>query len=195
MSRNPKKHESGGSPEGLSAVLDVTVVRALAEIVERHGLTEINISTPTIDLVLRRGAAGLPAETMVAVPAPVMAAPAALSAVPLAATIAAPAAVSASPSAGVSVPAPAAPEAGANGQTTTVSSPFVGTFYRSPNPNSPAFIEVGQRVKKGDVLCIVEAMKLMNEIESEHDGTIVACLVENAQPVEYGQALFKISLT
>ena len=80
-----------------------------------------------------------------------------------------------------------------NGQHNYVNSPFVGTFYRSPSPEAPSFVEVGQRVKKGQVICIVEAMKLMNEIEAEADGTVVACLVENAQPVEYAQALFKIS--
>src|SRR5262249_47346841 len=70
------------------------------------------------------------------------------------------------------------------------SSPFVGTFYSAPSPEAPSFVEIGQRVKKGQVLCIVEAMKLMNEIEAEIEGTVVAVLVENAQPVEYGQHLF-----
>jgi len=73
-----------------------------------------------------------------------------------------------------------------------VNSPFVGTFYRSPSPDSAVFVEVGTRVKKGQTLCIVEAMKLMNEIESELDGEIVAILVENAKPVEFGTPLFII---
>jgi acetyl-CoA carboxylase biotin carboxyl carrier protein len=73
-----------------------------------------------------------------------------------------------------------------------VHSPFVGTFYRSPSPDEPAFLEVGDRVKKGQTLCIVEAMKLMNEIESDADGVVVRVLVENAQPVQYGDALFEI---
>ncbi len=71
-----------------------------------------------------------------------------------------------------------------------VKSPMVGTFYRSPNPESAPFIEVGQSVKIGDPLCIIEAMKLMNEIESEYAGTIKEILVDNGQPVEYGQPLF-----
>lgn len=75
---------------------------------------------------------------------------------------------------------------------TTVTSPIVGTFFRSPSPESPPFIEVGLRVKKGQVLCIIEAMKLMNEIESEVDGIVVKALVENGQPVEYGEPLFLI---
>ena len=74
----------------------------------------------------------------------------------------------------------------------TVTSPIVGTFYRSPSPDAPVFIEVGVRIKKGQVLCIIEAMKLMNEIESEADGIVVKALVENGQPVEYGEPLFLI---
>jgi acetyl-CoA carboxylase biotin carboxyl carrier protein len=73
-----------------------------------------------------------------------------------------------------------------------IPSPFVGTFYRAPNPESPAFVQKGDRVKKGQILCIVEAMKLMNEIESECDGEVVAILVENAKPVEFGTPLFVV---
>jgi acetyl-CoA carboxylase biotin carboxyl carrier protein len=74
----------------------------------------------------------------------------------------------------------------------TVTSPIVGTFYRSPSPEAPIFVETGLRVKKGQVLCIIEAMKLMNEIESEVEGILVKALVENGQPVEYGEPLFLI---
>lgn len=74
----------------------------------------------------------------------------------------------------------------------TITSPIVGTFYRSPSPDAPSFVEPGQRVKKGQVLCIIEAMKLMNEIESDADGVVVKALVENGQPVEYGEPLFLI---
>ncbi len=73
-----------------------------------------------------------------------------------------------------------------------VTSPIVGTFYRSPSPDSPVYVEVGDVVKTGQVLCIIEAMKLMNEIEAEVNGKVVAILVENAQPVEYGEPLFHI---
>lgn len=73
-----------------------------------------------------------------------------------------------------------------------IKSPMVGTFYLSPAPDADPYVEVGSAVKKGQVLCIIEAMKLMNEIESEHDGKIVEILVENAQPVEYNQPLFRI---
>jgi acetyl-CoA carboxylase biotin carboxyl carrier protein len=74
----------------------------------------------------------------------------------------------------------------------TVTAPIVGTFYRSPSPEAAHFIEPGLQIKKGEVLCIIEAMKLMNEIESEVDGTVVKVLVENGQPVEYGEPLFLI---
>ncbi|TAN27247.1 MAG: acetyl-CoA carboxylase biotin carboxyl carrier protein [Castellaniella sp.] len=74
-----------------------------------------------------------------------------------------------------------------------VKAPMVGTFYRSPNPSSPAFVEVGQAVKEGDPVCIIEAMKLLNEIEADKSGVIKEILVENGEPVEYGQPLFIIA--
>ena len=99
-----------------------------------------------------------------------------------------PLAIAAAP---IAAPAPpAAPRADEN--VTIVTSPIVGTFYRTPSPDTPPFVEVGSRVKKGQVLCIVEAMKLMNEIESELEGEVVEVSVANGQPVEYGEALFKI---
>ena len=91
---------------------------------------------------------------------------------------------------GGSTPA-AAPAALPEG--TTLTSPFVGTFYRSPSPDAGFFVEIGSKVRKGQTLCIVEAMKLMNEIEAEVDGTVVAILVENAKSVEYGMPLFIIA--
>ncbi|MCM8804024.1 MAG: acetyl-CoA carboxylase biotin carboxyl carrier protein [Candidatus Omnitrophica bacterium] len=75
-----------------------------------------------------------------------------------------------------------------------IKSPLVGTFYRAPSPTSSPFVEIGKHVKKGDVLCIIEAMKVMNEIKSEYDGIVKEILVENGKPVEYGQVLFIIHL-
>ena len=88
------------------------------------------------------------------------------------------------------VPDAAAEEPGGN--LIEVTSPMVGTFYRAPSPDAPPYVDLGARVEKGSVLCIIEAMKLMNEMESEVEGTIVKILVENAEPVEYGQVLFLV---
>ena len=105
------------------------------------------------------------------------------------------AAVGASPQA--AAPASSPPTSGASEalrgpNTREQSSPMVGTFYRAPSPDAEPFVKVGDRVSKGDVLCIIEAMKLMNEIECDHDGVVRDILVENAHPVEYGQPLFLI---
>jgi len=94
-------------------------------------------------------------------------------------------------------PAPAAipkPESPPKAAAKEIVSPIVGTFYRAPAPDAAPFVEVGMRVTKGQILCIVEAMKIMNQIESDASGTVVAILVENAQPVAYGQPLFHISV-
>jgi acetyl-CoA carboxylase biotin carboxyl carrier protein len=88
---------------------------------------------------------------------------------------------------------PAAPAAAPEAAGTFISSPFVGTFYRAPSPEAPAFVDAGQAVRKGQVVCIVEAMKLMNEIEAEAEGKIEEILVQNGEHVEYGQHLFRLS--
>jgi acetyl-CoA carboxylase biotin carboxyl carrier protein len=80
----------------------------------------------------------------------------------------------------------------AEGNIAYVTSPFVGTFYRSPSPDAPPFVDVGSNIRPGQALCIVEAMKLMNEIEAEFAGTIIECLAETGSPVEFGQRLFKV---
>ena len=98
----------------------------------------------------------------------------------------------AEPPAAPPAPVAAAPAEPAAPSGHVLKSPMVGTFYRSANPNSSSFVEIGSQVKEGDTLCIVEAMKLMNEIEADHTGTVKAILVENGQPVEYGQPLFII---
>ena len=125
-------------------------------------------------VVIRRGPA--PVNVLAAsVPAPV--------------ALAAPAAAPVPPAA---APAAKAPEKAPEKPGHLVTSPFVGTFYRAPSPDSPPFVDVGSTVKKGQVLCIVEAMKLMNEIEAEVEGKIAEILVLNATPVEFGEKLFRI---
>jgi acetyl-CoA carboxylase biotin carboxyl carrier protein len=185
-----------GAKDKPEVPFSVDVIRALAQIVEQHGLAELKLALGDGTLELRRGAWAASAQPHAA-PAPVVhqhASPAA-HVVPAVvhASASSPTAESHAAPSPAPAAAPAASATGPNGAYATVNSPFVGTFYRSPSPDAPSFVEVGQRVKKGQVMCIVEAMKLMNEIEAEVDGTVSAILVENAQPVEYGQPLFRVS--
>ena len=159
-------------------------VREILALMRENGLSEFEIEREGLRLRLRKDA-----------PAAVVAAP---SATP--AGVAPPAVVAApSPAAVASSPAGAAggsPQpAEAEIELAVVKSPIVGTFYRSPEPSAPSFVEIGATVKKGQVLCIIEAMKLMNEIDSEYDGEIVNIYVENGQPVQYGERLFAIKTT
>ena len=103
-----------------------------------------------------------------------------------------PVVLAAAPAAAAAGPAAPSSARAVDEDLTIVTSPIVGTFYRTPTPDAPPFVEVGTRVRKGQVLCIVEAMKLMNEIESEVEGEVVEVSVANGQPVEYGETLFKI---
>ena len=123
----------------------------------------------------------------------------AVHAVPMAAPLAAPLHMQAAnphpppaPAPDAAPPPPPAVKPAEDKKTFTVNSPFVGTFYRSASPDSPPFVDVGQVVKKGQVLCIVEAMKLMNEIEAEQPGRLIEALVQNGSPVEYGESLFRL---
>ena len=171
----------------------VTMVRGLAEVVETHSLTELIVDTQELTLTLRRAAASvdLPASTAVALPQAI----ATQVAAPPVGVPAVPSVPEAQTAAGTAAPSAAdagAESAGRQDDYHIVTSPFVGTFYRRPGPDAVPYIEAGARVEKGQVLCIVEAMKLMNEIESDIAGTVVAILVEDSEPVEYGQSLFKI---
>ncbi len=157
--------------------MDIRKVKKLIELLEESNIDEIEIKEGEESVRISRnsGAAAAPMQYAVPPPAPVAAAPA-----PAAAPAAAP-----------ETPAEAAAEAEAlSGHVVT--SPMVGTFYRAPSPSSPSFVEVGQHVKVGDVICIVEAMKMMNQIEADKAGTVEAILVENGQPVEFDQPLVTI---
>ena len=173
--------------EGNTTSLDVEALRQIVEILEASEVTRLVWQRGEERLFIRRGP--VPAPTIVHAapvtpsvsPAPVMAAPV-MAAAPGVHHAPAPVAAAA--------PAAAAPAAEKPGHAVT--SPFVGTFYRTPAPDQPPFAEVGSVVKKGQVLCIVEAMKLMNEIEADVAGRVAEILVENGQPVEFGQALFRI---
>jgi len=153
-------------------------VREILALMRDNGLSEFEIERDGLKLRLRKDSAGP------VVAAPLVAAPSTPSAVgPQAAMAATP------PVAGAADGA----EAGqAEIELAVVKSPIVGTFYRSSEPGTAPFVEIGASVKKGQVLCIIEAMKLMNEIDSEYDGEIVNVYVENGQPVQYGERLFAI---
>jgi acetyl-CoA carboxylase biotin carboxyl carrier protein len=169
--------------------LDVEALRQIVEILEASEVSRLDWVNGDERLSIRRGPPP-PAQVVQHV------SPLAPSAgVSVAAAPVAPAAPVAElrprPSVPVRAAAPA-PEAGGEKKGHIITSPFVGTFYRSPAPDQPPYVEVGAAVKKGQVLCIVEAMKLMNEIESEVAGKVAEVLVQNGQPVEFGQALFRI---
>jgi acetyl-CoA carboxylase biotin carboxyl carrier protein len=145
--------------------MDLRKLKKLIDLVQESGIAELEITEGEEKVKIVKGG--------VVVSAPVAAA------VPVAEARAAP---------GAAAAPTGEPEPAQEGHV--VKAPMVGTFYRSPSPDAKAFVEVGQAVKEGDTICIIEAMKLMNEIEADASGTVKAILVENGQPVEYGQPLF-----
>ena len=150
--------------------MDIRKVKKLIELLEESGIAEIEIHEGEESVRISRNSATAP--VVAAAPAPIAAAPVA----------AAPAAT------------PAAASAPADEQIDghVLNSPMVGSFYRSPSPGAAPFVDIGSKVNVGDTLCIIEAMKLLNQIEADKAGTIKAILVENGQPVEYNQPLFVI---
>ena len=152
--------------------MDIRKVKKLIELLDESGIAEIEITEGEESVRISRHPTG------------VAAAPVAVAAAPVAAAAPAPvAAPAASP-----VAAAAEPEE----EGYAVKAPMVGTFYSSPSPGSPMFVQIGDRVNEGDTLCIVEAMKMMNQIEADVAGTIKSIRVQNGDPVEYGQILFVI---
>jgi acetyl-CoA carboxylase biotin carboxyl carrier protein len=155
--------------------MDVEQIKRLLSLVREHELAEFEIEHEGLRLRVRRDAPGSAGEPRAAAQsAAVNAPPTGPALVPASGPVAADEAVS--------------PDL----ELAIVKSPIVGTFYRSAEPGAAAFVEVGSLVKKGQVLCIIEAMKLMNEIDSEYDGEVVNVYVENGQPVQYGERLFSI---
>jgi acetyl-CoA carboxylase biotin carboxyl carrier protein len=147
--------------------MDLRKLKKLIDLVQESGIAELEITEGEEKVkIVKGGVVSLVTQVAPAAPPPLLVAPEAKSAA-----------------------APGAePAAGQEGHV--VKAPMVGTFYRSPSPDAKAFVEVGQSVKEGDTICIIEAMKLMNEIEADASGVVKAILVENGQPVEYGQPLF-----
>lgn len=170
--------------------MNLSELRDLLKAVVESGVEEVEIEEKGVRIVVRRsappvimaGPAGYPAPTPYPYPAPAAyPAPAPPPVAP------APVVVASTPA---PAPAPAAPAAAPTGHT--VRAPIIGTFYRTPAPDAAPFVEVGTRVQKGQVMCIIEAMKLMNEIESDVAGTVRQVLVEHGKPVEYDQPLFVV---
>jgi len=150
--------------------MDIRKVKKLIELLEESDIAEIEIKEGEESVRISRGSSAPAIPMMQAAPAPVAAAPAA------------------------PAPADAEPQADAEATITghVVKSPMVGAFYRSASPGAKPFVEVGQSVSVGDTLCIIEAMKLLNQIEADKAGVVKAILVENGEPVEYNQPLFVI---
>jgi acetyl-CoA carboxylase biotin carboxyl carrier protein len=158
--------------------MDLDKIQRLLEIVAESGMAEVKVEEGDFKLTVRAKVPERAAPLVQAAPAALPAAPVVEAAAPAPAAPAAP-------------PAPAAPGSGAN--EALVQAPIVGTFYASPSPDEPAFVAVGDRVEVGQTLCIIEAMKLMNEIQSEVAGTVTQILVQNATPVEFDQPLFVVA--
>lgn len=152
--------------------MDIRKVKKLIELLEESGIDEIEIKEGEEAVRISRRQAP-PAQEYYPVAPPAMAS--------------VPQAVAAPPVAEPARPAGPQPE-----PRQTIDSPMVGTFYSGPSPSDPPFVQVGARVNRGDVVCIIEAMKIMNQIEADKDGVITQTLVEDGQPVEYGQPLFVV---
>lgn len=170
-----EESQTGRPPNSGQPMMDLDFVRGLITAVDESGIDSLEINRAGTRIRISK------------TPPPVMTsgvAPAAVAAAPVAVPVPAPA-PAAEPAAAETAPAAAR-------NLIDVKSPMVGTFYRAPAPEAPPYSEVGSHVTKGQTLCILEAMKLMNELESEVDGVVREILVSNAEPVEYGQVLFRI---
>jgi len=161
--------------------MDIREIQNLIKFVAKSGATEVKLEMDDFKITIKTTEAGA-AETTTYVQHMPMAQPMQQALAPAAAPAAA------APQA----PAAAAPAADDNSKYITIKSPIIGTLYRKPSPDKPVFVEVGSTISKGDVVCVIEAMKLFNEIESEVSGKIVKVLVDDASPVEFDQPLFLV---
>ena len=156
--------------------MDLNKIKQVVDLMKKSDLSEFEIQDQEFKLRIKRDVGGrAPVAAPVAAPAPVAPAPVA------------------APVAPAPAPAPAAPAA-ADPNVKVITSPMVGTFYATPSPDSPNFVAIGSTVKADTVVCIIEAMKVMNEIQSELSGTIVECLVASGTSVEFGQPLFRVKV-
>jgi acetyl-CoA carboxylase biotin carboxyl carrier protein len=158
--------------------MDLNQIKQILDLVREHEISEFEIEHDGLRLKVRKDTNGAHVVTLPASATPAVAVPA-------------PASVTLQPP-GEAAQAAADALADAEIELAVVKSPIVGTFYRSSEPGSASFVDIGSTVKKGDVLCIIEAMKLMNEIDSEYDGEVTSIYVENGQAVQYGERLFAV---
>ncbi|MDT0538636.1 MULTISPECIES: acetyl-CoA carboxylase biotin carboxyl carrier protein [Croceitalea] len=158
--------------------MDIKEIQSLIKFVAKSGASEVKLEMEDIKITIRTGDSSTAPETTIVQQIPMAQAPMA----------AAPAPVAAEAPASPAAPAPAEDDS----KYITIKSPIIGTFYRKPSPDKPSFVEVGQDINKGDVLCVIEAMKLFNDIESEVSGKIVKILVDDSSPVEFDQPLFLV---
>ena len=165
--------------------MDIDKIQALIKFVSKQGVSEVELETEEFKITIKSDKIAKAAEPqIIQAQMPMMQ--------PMAAPMAAPAPVAAAPApAPAAIPA-ASKEADENSKYITVKSPMIGTFYRSAGPGKPEFISIGDKIQEGSVTCIIEAMKLFNEIESEISGKIIKVLVDDATPVEYDQPLFLV---
>ena len=162
--------------------MDIDKIQALIKFVSKQGVSEVELETEDFKITIKSDKNMRPAEPqIIQAQMPMMQ--------PVAAPVAAPAPAAPAP---IAEAAPAAKKEEENSKYVTVKSPMIGTFYRAAGPGKPEFIQVGDQIKEGSVTCIIEAMKLFNEIESEISGKIVKVLVDDATPVEYDQPLFLV---
>lgn len=160
--------------------MDIKEIQSLIRFVAKSGASEVKLETEDIKITIRTGGTGASPETTIVQQIP-MAQPMAPQVMPAAA-----------PSEAAAAPEKPAAEADEDSKYIAIKSPIIGTFYRKPSPDKPSFVEVGDTISKGDVLCVIEAMKLFNDIESEVSGKIVKVLVEDSSPVEFDQPLFLV---
>ena len=183
-SKTPAKKESKPAQAGSTnqSEMKTSEIRDLIDFIAKSGLNEVNIETQVLKLHVKREP-----DQKVFKSTPVMAP--AVAAAPTAPVQAQLAAAAGTPAA---TPKAETAPAASGKKTVEIKSPMIGTFYRSGNPDQPPFVSVGDKISKGQTVCIIEAMKLFNEIESEVSGTIVKAMVENSTPVEYDQVLFVV---
>ncbi|MGD1945502.1 MAG: acetyl-CoA carboxylase biotin carboxyl carrier protein [Croceivirga sp.] len=160
--------------------MDIKEIQSLIKFVAKSGASEVKLEMEDIKITIRTGSTSATPETTIVQQIPMAQAPLA----------AAPTPVQEAPA--PTPPAQEAPAAEDDSKYITIKSPIIGTFYRKPSPDKPAFVEVGSDIKQGDVLCVIEAMKLFNDIESEVSGKIVKVLVDASSPVEFDQPLFLV---